>query len=1155
MKFVFHVLLVCSCIAGASLAADLSPKWSGAGQCRILVKVEPVDIGARSADEMVAQYEVDFAKLLTDRKVQGHVDLSSLQVQKYELGTGEPEKFKPFTTSRSEFDRPCRFEDISLPEDYPDRVTRASETANGRAGVLKRKRGARLFNREMDNTRGKLSWVHTQIGNAPSLYAIYFDVKKSLAECGPAPAPWIGDADVYRMKDGQDLGGLSHLIVGLGDFDGDGLFDLVGGAEKGDLMWFPNHGTKGDPKFVGCRMLTDEDGPIDCGWYGAPLFVDWDNDGLVDLLAGTNHNVILWWKNIGTKTSPKLSYHGFVQCDGKQLQVPEQPVPEDPSGIFKHDYYNQPWVGDWDGDGIPDILTGGYVTGEIFFFKGAGRNADGTPALQYAGPLKADDGVLDTVWAAAPCAADVDGDGDLDLITGSWFWSGIHRPEKPGETEYLMFYRNIGTKTEPKLHREPLPHVGEFPKGTIARPNAVDWNNDGLIDLLVSDHSGTVRVFLNKGTATSPRFDCKAQQLTGQWGFVREGGYSSRAVLAKDGVPDLLGGQQFSRAEGSPYSPRFVPRGRATVNGKPIEHPGPGYGDAYYSTVLFDWNHDGRADLFWGTQQGNVYLHQNLGGDDPYAFAPGEKMMLTTGEELRVGPEVVKSAAEAKDFTVLQGSRIVMDAADVDGDGISDLIVTETFGNLWVFRGTKNGSNVVEPGVKVGSIVGRRTGELSIIDWNEDGKPDIIIGQPADNPGSVYINQSTAGKPQFAEPTQPLHLPFMFWGPSIEAVDWNGDGDEDLLVFAEFYSFYVEKSFIKFGYRPAALVGALEQTTKPSTQPAALWLEPRVRQLKLMQTGPFVQLADGALLCVKDDTALTSHDNGETWTSRPIFGDRKLKARPEQALIRTSKGVIVAVLLDDLDKRWKWNAAKHATDGEARLHVWAIRSTDEGKTWSDLQMIQDGYSGAVRDIIELDNGDLVAATQKYLPDQARHAAVPFVSHDQGKTWQATGVLDGGGRGNHAGTIEPTLVQLRDNRLWMLLRTNLDCLYQSFSEDRGMTWGKLSPTTIDASSSPAICKRLADGKLVLVWNRLKVEGRDSVERRGGESSETAASWQRSELSIAFSSDDGKTWTTPTVIARQTGGRLAYPYLLERRPGLLWITTMQGGLRVELNESEF
>jgi hypothetical protein len=119
----------------------------------------------------------------------------------------------------------------------------------------------------------------------------------------------------------------------------------------------------------------------------------------------------------------------------------------------------------------------------------------------------------------------------------------------------------------------------------------------------------------------------------------------------------------------------------------------------------------------------------------------------------------------------------------------------------------------------------------------------------------------------------------------------------------------------------------------------------------------------------------------------------------------------------------------------------------------------------------------------------------------------------------------------------------------------MTWGMLSPTTIDASSSPAICKRLADGKLVLVWNRLKVEGRDSVERRGGETSETAASWQRSELSIAFSSDDGKTWTTPTVIARQTGGRLAYPYLLERRPGLLWITTMQGGLRVELNESEF
>ena len=60
----------------------------------------------------------------------------------------------------------------------------------------------------------------------------------------------------------------------------------------------------------------------------------------------------------------------------------------------------------------------------------------------------------------------------------------------------------------------------------------------------------------------------------------------------------------------------------------------------------------------------------------------------------------------------------------------------------------------------------------------------------------------------------------------------------------------------------------------------------------------------------------------------------------------------------------------------------------------------------------------------------------------------------------------------------------------------------------------------------------------------------------------STDDGETWTDPVVIAhkRNRPGKasdrwLAYPYVFEYKPGELWITTMQGGLRVEIQESEF
>lgn len=796
------------------LAAD--PVWSGRGQLRLLVRVEPVEIGARQRNELVAKLPINFESILKSRGVLGFVDPATIQVHQYAVVTGLPTKFKTFDSASSVFDRPCRFEDDAVPEDFPDRLARASVAPNGRGPAITRKRGGRLFNREMVATRGAITWVHTQSGRDPSHYAIYFDVKPTVRECGPSPAPWIGDADLLRRKEGEHLSGLSHSNVCAGDFNGDGLFDLLAGAEKGNLVWYPNHGTLGQPKFIGCRMLTDEDGPIDLGWYGSPFLFDWDHDGLIDVLAGTSYNAIAWWKNVGVKDSPRLTYRGLVPADGKPLAVPCEPVPEDKTGVFNHDYYNQPWVGDWDGDGTPDILTGGYVTGQIFLFRGAGRLEDGTPKLHYAGPLEAEGKVLDTVWAAAPFAHDFDGDGKKDLITGSWFWSGIHRNQRPGEVEYLMYYRNMGTAGAPQLRREPLPCRGELPTAEIARPSVVDWNADGLPDLVVSDASGAIYTFVNRGQANSPLWEVNRVPLTAPWGFVRGSGYTSCLPLRKGSPPEFLEGDHFFTYDGSPHSPRSTQRGVARVNGERIRYPGPGYGDPYFHTALCDWDADGNADLLYGTQQGYLYLHRGVGGDDPHAFSTGQQLKLTSGEALRVGPEIVDSLDKVKDFTVLQGSRIVMATGDFDGDGIEDVAVTETFGNLWIFCNTKQGGiDTLEPGVKVGKVFqAARTNDLSVTDWNEDGKPDLLIGTPTTKPGTIYLNQSQKGNLRFAEPQQPFELPFMFWGAKIKPLDWNRDGDQDFLVYSEFFAFYVEKSFLTQGYCAALTVGELGMRTK-----------------------------------------------------------------------------------------------------------------------------------------------------------------------------------------------------------------------------------------------------------------------------------------------------------------------------------------------------
>jgi hypothetical protein len=113
----------------------------------------------------------------------------------------------------------------------------------------------------------------------------------------------------------------------------------------------------------------------------------------------------------------------------------------------------------------------------------------------------------------------------------------------------------------------------------------------------------------------------------------------------------------------------------------------------------------------------------------------------------------------------------------------------------------------------------------------------------------------------------------------------------------------------------------------------------------------------------------------------------------------------------------------------------------------------------------------------------------------------------------------------------------------------LTWKNIRPSAVEASGSPAQLCRLQNGRLMLLWNRF--------------TDPTRKSGRREQLSMAFSEDDGRTWTEPVVLAcdpiraadHEAEHRLSYPYIYEHVPAEMWVTTMQGPLRAKVLEDDF
>jgi hypothetical protein len=250
------------------------------------------------------------------------------------------------------------------------------------------------------------------------------------------------------------------------------------------------------------------------------------------------------------------------------------------------------------------------------------------------------------------------------------------------------------------------------------------------------------------------------------------------------------------------------------------------------------------------------------------------------------------------------------------------------------------------------------------------------------------------------------------------------------------------------------------------------------------------------------------------------------------------------------------NGRKPAVD--RFIDLWHLRSTGGRTKWSEPQRIFEGYCGSLQGVFQLKNGRIIAPFADWLPNvRTAPPTGPSVttcvySDDGGKTWHrslaklTSPCHDGANLANY-GACEPTLIELKDGRVWMLIRTQDGFLYESFSPD-GADWSPAKRSRFHSSNSPAFPVRLPDGRIVVFWNNC-----EHCPRLGNEGVYSG----RDALHAAISSDEGKTWRGFREVYRdptrnssppKDGDRgTAYPHATVTKDGKILLTSGQGAER--------
>ncbi len=448
--------------------------------------------------------------------------------------------------------------------------------------------------------------------------------------------------------------------------------------------------------------------------FSQPRFADLDGDGDEDFLLGNSNSAPLFVENTGSAAVPHFVV-GADLCGGISELDAEVGV-----------------CADLDNDGDLDLVTGGFTGLHLFLNTGSATSPVFFIAAGYFSGVAAGS-------FPVPDLADVDNDGDLDLVVGF------------SEDGSVKLYFNIGTPSGGQFSESSSLFIGDV--GLYAYPVFCDLDSDGDQDILAGRDAQGFVYYQNNGTPTSGDWQPNSTLFAGT-GSSTYWNSPDLADLNNDGMYDLVYGTasgplQYYVNAGTAASP--VWQANASLFGGVLDVGGAS------SPVFYDFDGDGDLDLISGSQLGNIKYYENTGNLHAPAWAENSAFFASIDHSIYAAVAI----------------------GDVNGDNLPDAIIGDLNGGLFFHRNTGIGfaeETGVLPTVALGGWSVPR-----LLDMDGDGDLDLAAGNEAGNL-RYYENQGTATVPNWVEITS-------YFGtidigsncvPAFGDVD--GDGDWDFVA-------------------------------------------------------------------------------------------------------------------------------------------------------------------------------------------------------------------------------------------------------------------------------------------------------------------------------------------------------------------------------------